>query len=83
MAQVIEDFDFSSTRSGGNRSEHPWEDWSNGDTWKIVQGEDFTCTVKKMRDRIYNRRGDMQEGARVQTAVVDGGKAIVFRFYEA
>jgi hypothetical protein len=34
---------------------YPWSDWQNGKWWKITAGEDFSVTIKAMRDQLHTR----------------------------
>ena len=40
--------------SSSSTKTYPFEDWYNGRTWRIEQGEDFTCKVNSMRSKLQN-----------------------------
>lgn len=59
MAQVIEqDFDFTVRNSRPEK--YPYEDWFNGDVWKLDSGTDFPSTPSGFRNTLtqaINREG--------------------------
>lgn len=65
MAKTLEKFEFTRTVES-----YPWDEWQNGDTWLIIQGEDYGGKTKQMRERLYAHAKN-DEGARVQTQIVD------------
>jgi hypothetical protein len=34
---------------------YPWDDWLNGQIWKLKRGEDFMCKVGSFRNYAYAR----------------------------
>lgn len=34
---------------------HPWDEWTDGDVWKITQGEDFQSDIESMRTQLYGK----------------------------
>lgn len=44
---------------------YPWAEWQDGRWWTIVQGEDFACTLRAMRDQLHVRA--RTTGVRVKT----------------
>ena len=53
MGEQVTDFDWSTAK--GRKSRYPWDQWFNGETWKLVQGEDFKVDCKSFRDQAYGR----------------------------
>jgi hypothetical protein len=43
------------TKTLQKRISYPWDEWTNGHTWEIVHGTDFTCDVASMRSLLYGR----------------------------
>lgn len=33
---------------------YPWDQWFNGSPWAILWGEDYRCTHRSMRARVYS-----------------------------
>ena len=57
MASVVDDVSFDGP---GRPGKYPWESWLNGQTWELVQGEDFECHSDSMQSAVYaaaRRRG--------------------------
>lgn len=55
---------------------YPWDDWTDGDTWRVVHGEDFQCDTASLQTYLYRvaRRRKM-----IVTTKRDGD-TIVFKF---
>ena len=79
MSEILDDYEWSE-HIKGRQAKYPWDEWIDGKTRKIVQGEDFTCKVPSMQTLLRDtaRFNNMS----VRTSVTDEGKAIVFRFSE-
>lgn len=73
MAEVLEGHDF---RSGHGNSKYPWAEWADGQTRRIVRGQDFDVEAKVMQGQIKVRGS--KEGRRTATNVQ--GDEVVFAF---
>ena len=51
MASKLKQFTFRGR--GRQASRHPWDEWLNGDIWKLVKGTDFSCRVESFRSMAY------------------------------
>ena len=73
MAEVLEGHDF---RTGHGNAKYPWDEWQDGQTRRIVRGEDFDVEAKVMQGQIKVR------GSKVglKTATNVQGDAVVFAF---
>lgn len=38
-----------------SRRGHPWDEWADGDVWKITKGEDFQSGLESMRTQLYGK----------------------------
>jgi len=54
----------------GRGRSYPWDEWLDGDVWKLTQGEDFTASMSNFRGLVYMKAQDRQ--LQVRTRVVDG-----------
>ena len=57
MAEILDDHEFGKV---GRNDAYPYDEWFDGQVWKLYQGVDFDCTVISMRVNLYNaakRRG--------------------------
>lgn len=73
MAEVLESYSFSGIH--GN-AKYPWSAWTNGETWRIVQGEDFDVEPRVMQGQIKVRGG--KESKKTATRVESN--AVIFTF---
>ncbi|MGW8177901.1 MAG: hypothetical protein ACWGQW_03790 [bacterium] len=64
MAKILKNFD----ASRHSRGEYPWDEWSDGQARRIIQGEDFHCLVDTMKVAIRKQAGRLGRSA----TVVDG-----------
>jgi len=51
MAQVVDDFDFDAHKA--NQSDYPWDQWLNGQTWKLKAGVDFSVPLRNFTSAAY------------------------------
>lgn len=63
----------------GRKQKYPWGSWSDGQTWKVERGEDFTCTVQTFCAQLHNRA--RKTGKKVTATTIENS-AVIFRFYE-
>ena len=70
MAERLQSFDFTAqsaitaTENKG-RNRYPWDEWFDGDIWKITQGEDFTTSPLMMERIIRTRASNKDHRAKV------------------
>jgi hypothetical protein len=70
MAERLRSFDFTaqsaitSAESKG-RNRYPWDDWFDGDIWKITRGEDFDAEPLMMERIIRTRASNKNHRAKV------------------
>jgi hypothetical protein len=70
MAERLRSFDFTtqsaitSAESKG-RNRYPWNDWFDGDIWKLTQGEDFDTSPLMMERIIRTRASNKNHKAKV------------------
>jgi len=76
MAKKLKDFTFSD-RSGNRR--YPWEEWSNGEVWRVEEGKDFVVRSSSFVQAAYQYARRCGKKVRVQ----QGGDHVVFQFYES
>ena len=71
MAKVANDFAFS------QESQYPWDQWFDGQTWELKQGEDFTCQAKSFRQLAHaaaKKRQTPTGRLKIQTSILKGPK---------
>ena len=73
MAEVLEDFKFNGTHRG---SKYPWKEWTNGQTWLAIKGEDYVCQSGSFRGILRSRAKFQELIVRTRT----NKKGIVFQF---
>jgi hypothetical protein len=71
MAQRLRSFDFSAqsevtkeTKKGRNR--YPWDEWFDGDIWKLKEGEDFDSNPLMMERVIRTKASNRNNKAKVR-----------------
>jgi hypothetical protein len=80
MAHRLEDFSWDGKNKG--RSKYPWNEWTDGNTWEIVQGEDFFTVPPTMVVMLHNRARTMNLKVRTSSYVKRGGQVcIAFQFW--
>ncbi|MGA2412685.1 MAG: hypothetical protein ABSG46_20170 [Candidatus Binataceae bacterium] len=61
------------------RTFYPWDDWTDGTTWKAYEGKDFTTTPQNFQTVLHLKARSMPEMARVITGSPEKG-IVEFRF---
>jgi hypothetical protein len=73
MAEIVSDNVWAET--GRSVSKYPWDEWFDGKTRILAQGEDFTVTPASIRNTIsvnaFRRR------VKVRTRILDGSRVQV------
>jgi len=56
MARVVKKF----TRGAVKKGKYPWDQWMNGQIWRLTQGVDFHCGPEAFRTNAYQRAARSQ-----------------------
>jgi hypothetical protein len=78
MAETLDSFDFGSRRSGG-RGVHPWEDYTNGEIWKIGKEDLHQASMRTFLAVLW--RQARKRGKKVEYRSNKEACEIVFRVY--
>lgn len=46
MAELLEKFEHQRTRQG--KSKYPWQEWLDGNPWKLEAGVDYNCMAQSL-----------------------------------
>jgi len=63
MAEVLDNYEF---RKAGRNGVYPYEEWFDGQVWKLYQGVDFDCSITSMRVNLYNAA--KRKGIKIRTS---------------
>ena len=74
MANKIAEFTF---RGPGSKC-HPWDEWLDGNIWKVTQGIDFPGQPRYFRNSIHTQAKN--RGLKVHTNI--DGQSIIFQTYK-
>lgn len=55
---------------------YPWHEWTDGDAWELIRGEDYQVPDSTMRNIAHGYAS--RKGMRVQTSITNEG--VVVRF---
>jgi hypothetical protein len=77
MAERLRSFDFSAQSAitsawSKGRNRYPWNEWFDGDIWKITQGEDFDTSPLMMERIIRTRASNKNHKAKVTLRHIRG-----------
>ena len=53
MAEILEDYEF--VQWGPQECLYPYDEWFDGQIWKITKGIDFNCTLESMRISLFSQ----------------------------
>ena len=64
-----------------SQMKHPWDEWTDGGTWRLVRGQDFTAQITSFRNRCYGVA--KERGMRVTVRTVADGtlESLTVRFF--
>jgi hypothetical protein len=68
MAEQLANFDFP-------KKKYPWEEWLDGNIWRIKKGEDYDIDTENMRIMICNKGRGV--GKKIESTIEDD--SIVFQ----
>ena len=74
MAEILESYDFKSV---GGRPRHPFDQWFDGQIWKLEYMVDFDCQVVSIRQSLY--AAARRRGIKVKVAVSANKNVVVQR----
>lgn len=78
MADIVDPSEL--VRSVGRaKVEYPWSEWTDGQTRRVTQGKDFSCTAKSFRS-VLAKYGAANGLKPVIGSPVEGDDSVVFRF---
>lgn len=63
------------------RRTYPWDEWMDGSTWNLVQGEDFGASVVSFRNRCYTKAKEVGMRATVHVHTHNGHDVVRVRFF--
>lgn len=76
MAEVIETFDWNKART--SRSRYDWDQWFDGQVWRLTKDEDFTAEVASFRSSASTAA--KKRNKTVRTALEDDSTVILQAF---
>lgn len=78
MAEIINEAPFAWPTPSGHS--YPWDEWLNGNLWRLQQGVDFAEGVAVIRRKAYNAAKARGGVAHTKTRVeeVDGAQVVAF-----
>lgn len=78
MAEIVENFTFGRK---GRKEAYPWDEWLDGQTRRLVQGQDFTCKPASMQTTIYSaaERHSTAEGIEITVETSVDGESVVLK----
>ena len=74
MAEILESYDFKSV---GGPPRYPYDQWFDGQIWKLQYMVDFDCQVVSLRQGLY--AAAKRRGISVKVAVSTDGDVVVQR----
>jgi hypothetical protein len=80
MAVVRHDINLVGTRRRGRPAKYPWEEWTNGSVWEIVQGQDYDVSTENMRVNLHLRAGKEDKKVITRLAREPGPEKLLFQF---
>ena len=76
MARTLKAFSWEhATRKEKGESKYPWNEWADGQVWKLTRGRDFKCQVTSMQVATSVQAKKMYLKAR--TRIVDQSTIVI------
>ncbi len=67
--------------SRGREKKYDFSKLYDGNTWVIVQGEDFDCEVPSIRQLIYREVAELNKSVKSTATEADGKPALAFQVF--
>ena len=80
MAKVIDDYLLVQHR--GRAQQYPWDEWTDGKTWEVAKGADFTCSLNSFRNGLYSIAKSYDLKVVSATFCEEDDEIIRFRFFD-
>ena len=74
MAEVLESYDF---QRAGRQPNYPYDQWFDGQIWKLQHMVDFECQANSLRQAFYGAA--KRRGIRVKVSVRANGDGVIQR----
>jgi hypothetical protein len=72
MSEILESYNF---RSVGRECTYPYDDWFDGQIWKLTKGFDFECQPNSLRQAFY--AAAKRRGIKVQVSILANGDVVI------
>lgn len=81
MATRLKDDDLA-LHSRAAVTKYPWDEWTDGSVWELVEGVDFHCSAETMRGQIKvrQRKENRLATTSVHRATEDSPARVIFQF---
>lgn len=76
QGERIEGFTFK----GPGRSKYPWNEWTDGATWRIRQNSDYTISTANMQISLHMRARSKSLSVQTEKFTDHDGEGLVFQF---
>ncbi len=74
MSEILESYNFTSS---GRKSIYPYDEWFDGQIWKLTKGFDFECQPNSLRQAFYKAAN--RKGIRIHVSLLANGDVVVQR----
>lgn len=78
MAEVLDEFP---PQRRGAPPRYPYNQWFNGDTWKLEHGVDFTTNIQHLRTGLGHAA--RKRGGILRTTISEDNKTLIIKYGEA
>jgi hypothetical protein len=72
MAKKLKDY--TPVKKPGPEPLYPWDEWFDGNFWRLIQGEDFDCSIRSMEHQL--RKKAVSKGLKVSVNQEDDGVVV-------
>lgn len=72
--------DLEDEKVNGRPTVHPWDAWTDGNIWKLVEGVDFDIDTESLRAQLYTRATRFGFRVVTRTGSENGKKYVKFQF---
>jgi hypothetical protein len=78
MATVIDKRTHLEWDEPTTRRKFPWDEWTNGEVWQAIEGEDFAANFAVFKTQLKTRAEKLGVEVKTRVEKSDGGPVSVF-----
>jgi hypothetical protein len=81
MGHRLDSFDFQPPQPPRRPTKYPWDEWTDGSIWQILQGRDYDVATRSVQASLFSHATSTDLRVRTRRVFVDGRDGLVFQYF--